>query len=204
MGTSLTWDKQVPPIDPVNSGIGWGMPIVNPDKIRRHSVEVAAMLQWPAVAKSGVQFTYNSNDSGNMLEYWPKGETGDPSYQRPANIPIQKNGIDINSSQTRPADIAGDIVSHQLVYTDPVVKQTYANFQKSMTPEQHKIMRDQYTYARQNEGEKRSFNEWRDTSGMPAYFRGYTFDQWGPDSKSYYTPEQLQMLDSMKGYLQKK
>ncbi len=199
MATELSWGSKVPPVDPTNNGLNWGRPIINPDTIRRHPVEVAAALQWPATANAGVQFTYNPNNSGNMLEYWPKGETGDSSYPRPGNIPIARNGIDINSSQTRPSDIAGDITSHQLVQTDPVIKNMYHQFNKSLTPEQEQFMGRQYAES----GDERPYEQWRETAGLPAYFRGYAFDQWGPDSKQFYTPEQLQMFDGMKTYLKK-
>ena len=63
-------------------------------------------------------------------------------------------------------------------------------------------LQDQYAYYQQHPEfkESRPFEQWKEASGMPGYFRGYTFNQWD-DAKSAYTPQQLQLLDQVKQYL---
>ena len=92
--------------------------------------------------------------------------------------------------------------AHYLLQTDPKMKAYYQQFVQSLSPDQHGILKDQYTHAVQNEGEDRPYAQWREKTGLPAYFRGYAFDQW-PNSQSMYTPEQLKMFDSMMTHLKK-
>ena len=63
-------------------------------------------------------------------------------------------------------------------------------------------MQEQYAYYQQHPEykESRPYEEWLKASGMPAYFRGYTFNQWD-DAKDMYTPEQLKILDAVQSYL---
>jgi quinol monooxygenase YgiN len=83
---------------------------------------------------------------------------------------------------------------------DPRVKGYYEQFAKSITPQQEQRLRLQYQHAQQREGEQRPYEQWREMSGLPAYFRGYAFQQW-KDAAQLYTPEQLKMFDSMMSYL---
>jgi hypothetical protein len=167
-----------------------------------------ALDQYPILQGLGIGYKYSPGASeGNMLEFWPAGETGDSSFPRPTSLDINKPSVEVYSDKTRPIDILGDVVSHYLVNTDPVVKKAYQDFRNSIAtnPEQSQRLLEQYQYAQQNEGEKRSFGEWVNTSGMPAYFRGYTFDQWPADVKQqFYTDKQRAQLDALMTYLQAK
>ena len=71
-----------------------------------------------------------------------------------------------------------------------------------MGPEQRQRLQEQYQYYQQHPDykEQRPYQEWEKASGMPGYFRGYTFNQW-PDSSKMYTPEQLNILNAVKKYL---
>jgi hypothetical protein len=96
----------------------------------------------------------------------------------------------------------GDVASHHLRYTDPVVKRAYDQFEQSLTPEQNARLKEQYQYAKKNEGETRPFDQWREHSGLPGYFRGYAFQQWD-QPEQLYTPEQLKSFDAMMNYLRR-
>jgi hypothetical protein len=61
-------------------------------------------------------------------------------------------------------------------------------------------MQNRYKHAQKDYGEDRPFDEWNSRSGMPEYFRGYTFNQW-PNAEEMYRPEDLEKLDSIKGLL---
>lgn len=159
-----------------------------------------AITDYPIIRDLGLQLKTSPSTSDNMLEYWPVGEPGDQSYPRPAGMSLDRPGVEIFSNQTRPIDVLGDVVSHELVNTDPVIKTYYEKFKNSLTDEQHQNLLGQYEYAKQNFGETRPYLDWLNVSGLPAYFRGYLFDQW-PDSKQYYTEDQLKDFDNLMSYI---
>jgi hypothetical protein len=169
-----------------------------------------AQQQYPVLANQNYGYVENFQQGGGFLEHWAPGEPGAPQApgqplngMRPSQLPLNQPGLEIRDPNTRPIDILGDIVSHNLVNTDPVIKNAYQTFQQSMTPEQHQILGEQYQYAQKNEGETRSFDEWKQAAGIPGFFRGYAFDQWPKDfTDKVYTPEQKQMFDGMMKYLQ--
>ena len=136
-----------------------------------------------------------------MLEFWQPGDEGDKDQPRPKDLPLDKPGVEVYSDKTRPIDILGDAVSHYMVNTDPKIKGYYQQFQHSLTPEQKNRLQEQYKWDQDKEGDKRPYPQWEQESGLPAYFRGYAFQQWANPQKLY-TPGQLKMFDDMMGYLQ--
>lgn len=168
-----------------------------------------ARSQYPILKDYNYGYVENFQPNAGFLEHWGRGEPGSaPSSDesldrlRPKELPIDMEGLEIRDKNTRPIDILGDVVSHNLVNSDPVVKKTYEDFQKSLNPKQQKILAEQYQYAKANEGETRSFEDWSSAAGIPAYFRGYAFKQWPDDfNKSAYTPDQMKTLDRMMKYL---
>lgn len=161
-----------------------------------------AMKEYPILNRMDLMYKNNPGAGNGMLEFWPPDESGTPQYPRPVDFPMGKAGVEVYDQNTRPIDILGDVVSHQLVQTDPTIKQHYEEFQQSMTPDQQSRLREQYQYAQQNEGEKRPFDQWSKLSGVPAYFRGYPFQQWD-NPQELYTPEQMKKFDAMMEYLRK-
>jgi hypothetical protein len=161
-----------------------------------------AQQQYPVLQNQNYGYVENYQQGRGFLEHWAPGEPGAPDAPRPAQIPSNQYGLEIYDPKTRPIDVLGDVVSHQLVNTDPNIKNVYQQFQQSMTPQQHQMLAEQYQYAQQNEGEKRSFEQWKEQSGLPSFFRGYAFDQWPKEfNDKVYTPEQKQMFDGMMQYL---
>lgn len=163
---------------------------------------IEALSMFPGLGNPDVGYVSNpSPNPQNYLEYWSATEPGTDSYRRPSALPLGKPGIEIQNPATRPIDVAADLVSHQLVETDPPLIDYYQQFQKSLTPQQGGLLQDQYKHA-QSEGETRPFDSWKQHSGLPAYFRGYAFNQW-PDefNRRAYTPEQRTMFDQMLNYL---
>lgn len=171
-----------------------------------HPLITQTLQQYPVLRNLGLKFKMSPGAGGsNMLESWPAGETGTKDKPRPKEFDNKKLGIEIYSDKTRPIDILGDVVSHHLVNEDPVIKKVYDTFQKSMTPQQQEILKEQYIHAKANEGEKRPFEEWKASTGIPAYFRGYAFQQWSQQANQHlYTPQQRLMFDQMMLYLQGK
>lgn len=164
------------------------------------SLMARTQAQYPVLQQYDIPYTSSIGRSPNYLESWAAGETGSPSFQRPAQLPLDKFGVENYRADTKPIDVLGDVVSHQLINTDPKVKQVYSDFTASLEPWQKDRLRKQYAHAQASFGEKRPFDAWAESSGVPAYFRGRPFQQW-PDSDDMYTPKQREMLDGMMRYL---
>jgi len=138
---------------------------------------------------------------GKKLEYWRPNEPGTPDNPRPDYIPIDQAGMEIGPD-ARPIDVLGDIVSHHMAQKDPVIKKYYESFKNSMTDTQKELLQAQYMYYAKNHGETRPYAQWEKAAGLPAYFRGYAFNQWPADfNERAYTPAQRYHFDQMMGYL---
>jgi len=177
-----------------------GMPYV-PEYSEGGSVNLyeQALEQYPVLQQYPVRYTERTDIPGHM-ESWPAGEEGGPEWPRPEELPMDQFGVEVRGTDSRPEDVLGDISSHHLVNVDPVTKDTYTRFAGSMTPEQVGILNEQYQHA-VNSGEKRSFEQWASVSGIPAWFRGYTFSQWPEEFTSRaYTPDQTRLLDRLRHY----
>jgi hypothetical protein len=167
-----------------------------------------AQQQFPVLKKYDYGYVEKFRPNAGFLEHWEPGDKGQAPTTpdsldalRPDELPLNKPGLEIRDPNTRPIDILGDIASHHLRFTDPVVKKAYQDLQNSMTPAQQAILQDQYDYAQKNEGETGSFDDWKERAGMPGFFRGYTFQQWPKDfNDKAYTPEQRQKLDALMQY----
>jgi hypothetical protein len=141
------------------------------------------------------------DEKAGFLEFWEPGDEGPPdgSVKRPEAIGIDRMGIEVRNDKTRPIDILGDYVSHEAVKSDPKLKDIYDRYLATLTDEQ---LRTKYEYEKKNYGEDRPFEQWAERSGRPGMFRGYTFDQFSEEEiKEAYTPEQLDILDEAKEYL---
>lgn len=162
-----------------------------------------AQLRYPVLGKTGVRYSKNYQSDKGFLEFWQKDEVGTKERPRPKDFPIGTIGVEILDPKTRPIDILGDVVSHHLVKTDPNLKEYYTQFKSSLTDKQKDMLQQQYVHAQQSEGEQRPYKDWRETSGLPAMFRGYAFEQWDKPEEIY-TPEQLRMFDKMTSELKRR
>ena len=187
------------PLAPGATGDALAVPLPQP---RPNLLEQARQM-WPVLQNYPVGYVERFNEKDpRVLEAWQAGEPGDKQYPRPKELPLDQYGLEIIRKKTRPIDVAGDITSHFLVDQDPRIKQYYEDFINSMTPEQHKRLEKDYQYSRQHENERRSFEDWAHETRLPAYFRGYAFQQWPKDfTDRVYTPEQRARFDEMMGYL---
>ncbi len=156
-----------------------------------------AKQQYPILNKYDLQYKMSPNRGKGYLEFWPPGEGGAPDLPRPKEFNINKPGIEVYDPKTRPEDILGDAVSHHLVNVDPQLKADYANFEKSLTPQQQSKLQEQYQWAQKNEGERRPYQDWYKASGLPGFFRGYLFNQW-ENPERIYTPEQIKFFDGVR------
>lgn len=169
-----------------------------PPPVKPSPIAKALSTQYPTLASTipSVNFVASPPDtSGRKLEFYAAKESTNPSPGRPT---VQTFGTQ------KPADVAGDLVSHYLARgADPTLTRYYNQFTSSLTPQQHQTLRGQYAWAQKNQGENRPYEMWAVATGIPAYFRGYTFGQW-PQSftQSAYTPQQKTGLNNVIRYLQ--
>lgn len=162
-----------------------------------------ALQRYPVLNGIGLTPQFSpGKGGGNKLEFWPPGEPGAPDRPRPSSIPPNAPGVEIYDPSVRPIDVLGDAVSHHLMKTDPKIKAYYDKFKNSLNEDQRSRLQEQYDYAKKNEAENRPFAEWAEVAGIPAYFRGYAFDQWPADfNQQAYTPQQRAMFDEMMAHL---
>jgi hypothetical protein len=161
-----------------------------------------AQKEYPYLSGKDIAYKYSPQQGRGFLEFYDPQETGSPEYPRPKELPLGKVGIEVFDPKTRPIDILADYVSHYGVEKDPYLTQQYQQFAGSMSPEQRQRLQEQYQYYQQHPEykEQRPYQEWEKASGMPGYFRGYTFNQWD-NPQEMYTPQQIQMLDQVRKYL---
>jgi hypothetical protein len=161
-----------------------------------------AQKEYPYLSGKDIAYKYSPQQGRGFLEFYDPQETGSPEYPRPKELPLGKVGIEVFDPKTRPIDILADYVSHYGVEQDPYLTQQYQQFAGSMSPEQRQRLQQQYQYYQQHPEykEQRPYQEWEKASGMPGYFRGYTFNQWD-NPQEMYTPQQIQMLDQVRKYL---
>lgn len=160
----------------------------------------SAKNEFPILQKLQLGYKYNPSAQPGYLEFWPSGESGTPEWPRPKEFPLGTIGVEVYDPNTRPIDLMGDIASHFLVETDPLMQQYYSNFESSLTPKQQALLMQQYKYDNEHFGENRPYQDWYTDSGLPGLFRGYAFQQL-PDANALYTPQQRNMFDNMMNYL---
>ncbi len=161
-----------------------------------------AQQEYPYLANKNIAYKYSPNKGRGFLEFYDAEEIGSPEFPRPKELPLGKIGIEVFDPKTKPIDILADYVSHYGVEQDPFLVERYKQFASSMTPEQRQRLQEQYKYYQQHPEyrEQRPYEEWEKISGLPGYFRGYTFNQWD-NPQELYTQQQLQMLDEVRRYL---
>ena len=159
--------------------------------------------EYPYLADKELQFKYSpTKKSLGGIEFFDPEETGSPESPRPKEFVMGKPGVEVYNTNTRPLDILADYVSHYGVKVDPTLSSAYQQFSQSLTPRQKQILKNQYEYYQKDPKfrETRPYEDWESISGLPGYFRGYTFNQW-KKGQGEYTPEQLKNLDQVRKYL---
>lgn len=162
------------------------------------SLKAQLAVKYPGLVPYLNNFTFVHSTPDNTdreLEYYGKGEGDSPNPGMPT--------IQLFGGQ-RLRDVAGEIVSHNLARgNDQRLTGLYNHFVRSLNnPAQIQRLHEQYQWAQKNEGEARPYAQWANISGIPAYFRGYTFNQWPSSvSSSFYTPKQISLLNQVRSYI---
>ena len=189
-------------VNPMGDMTGYQNPMAK-QTMEKNRYEQAVEM-YPRIKDIPVQYKESISNDPKLpyLEFWPKDEPGSKLRPRPTDLPIDKYGVEVYKQDTRPEDVAADIVSHHMMNSDPTIKRIYSQFEKSMTDSQKSKLKDQYVHyiTKEKEPEEKTptFQEWKNRSGIPAWFRGYTFGQWPKDD---YTTNQIKLLDKAINYL---
>ena len=161
-----------------------------------------AKKEYPYLSDKDIAYKYSPQKGRGFLEFYSPEETGSPEYPRPKELPMGKVGLEVFHPKTKTMDVLADYVSHHAVENDPYLAQRYQQFSGSMTPDQKQRLQEQYQYYQKHPDykEQRPYADWEKSTGMPGYFRGYTFNQW-ENPKELYTPEQINVLDEVRQHL---
>lgn len=176
----------------------------NPKQANKSRKLNQAFKEYPILKGVNLAYVETPAQGKGVLEFWPPGEGGTKDYPRPAEIPMNQSGVQIFDKNATPRDIAADVVSHSLVHSDPRLKDDYQKFVKTFnTSSGQARLKEDYLWAKQNEGETRPFEQWATSTRIPAYFRGYVFQQWPQHfTEKVFTPEQKKILNAMSHNIQ--
>lgn len=149
--------------------------------------------QYPGLQRYGVQImdsTANGTDwrgqpySGRKLEFYPPDEEYNPNPGKPT--------IEVFSNEMTSKDALGEVFSHFLPAVDPIFKAARSKFIASIDPEQKKMLSGDYEQQVRSgvypKGQEPTFDQWLNTNGGDAFFRGYATDQY---PKNFYRADQI-------------
>lgn len=126
-------------------------------------------------------------------ETWPAGEGGSKEFPRPAEIPLDKLGIQVfKPDKWTDRDTAGE-----LLHIDPVANYYRGKFADSLTPNQLETLRQQPDFKEGDQPDGK-----RMQNAVDAAMRGYTVGQWPKEAvDSFFNPSQRKMMDSLRKYM---
>lgn len=90
---------------------------------------------------------------------------------------------------------------HYLADVDPTFSDFRDQYLKSLTQGQKAIDKRAYARSKEMYGEKRPYNKWFDANRLDAHIRGYLSPDKADEWRGSYTPEQINILEKMKSYL---
>jgi hypothetical protein len=146
-----------------------------------------------------------SKDDFRKLEHWKPGDPGDEKFKRPEGVPTDKHVIQVLDKNVKPTDVAGDIVSHNLVSdkeNHPELYKLNKQFEETLKTSAAKSSLREFYKEDHERGDNRPYKQWLEQTGKPTYLRGYLFNQF-PESEidKHYSKQQKQILDKMDNYL---
>lgn len=155
--------------------------------------------QYPGLQQFGIQIkdsTGGGTDwrgqpySGRKMEFYPPNESYNPNPGKPT--------IELFSKDMTSKDALGEVFSHYLPQVDPQFREARSKFIASIDPQQKKMLmgdyQDQLRSGLFPKDQRPSFDQWLNTNGGDAFFRGYVADQY---PKNYYRPDQVAMFEPL-------
>lgn len=153
--------------------------------------------QFGFLQNNNVQTVFNPAKGQGYAETWPAAETGDPSWPRPANLPLGVNGVEVKQRNFTPSDYAGEVFSH----IDPRGI-GYANqLVQGMSPQQLDALKGQSADYGMSIKMGMPEDAALRNAGMSAV-RGSVFGQWPQQAIDalQLTPEQQALMAQAKNY----
>ena len=144
------------------------------------------------------------NKGRGHLEFYHPDETSNPVPGKPTISIFDKDLGNLrhqNPKQTQQM-VFGDML-HYLPHVDPEFGAMREQYRQSLTPEQQGVDRRAYQRGGEEYGENRPFDKWMDVSRLDANLRGYLSPDQNNEWAGSYTPEQVNLLDSMRDLLKK-
>ena len=201
----------MPDIDPTQQDLSM-LDVIAKDQGNRLFEQ--AQQEYPYLKNKDIAYQYTPSQDFRQLEFYQGEDLPDWAKGK-------KAAIEVFNPKTRTIDLLGDYVSHYGVNVDPQLQQMYQQFtqavpqetfnkrlqetlqnlqqeiQSTADPQQKQMLMEEYQSVQSNP------QGWWQRAGLPEYFRGYPFKQWGSDeeAKQMYNPQQLQILDSVRQYL---
>jgi len=131
-------------------------------------------------------------------ETWPANETGDASYPRPEEFPMDRIGVQVfRPDAFGPSDLAAE-----MLHVDPRANEPRARLLQSLTPSQIATLKagsgDYQESMRSGQPERKALE-----NAVDAAMRGYTVNQWpqSANDQMNYMPAQRSILDHLRNYM---
>tara|TARA_Y100001963_G_C6641526_1_gene381211 strand:- start:241 stop:813 length:573 start_codon:yes stop_codon:yes gene_type:complete len=161
--------------------------------------------EYPALAKYPwdlVEGDPSRNMGGGFLEFYSPDDRNNPS-QGKATIELYQRALQLPRDE-RKQMVFGDML-HYLPEVDPEWNNLRNEYQGSLTDKQRKIDRMAYQRDVRNSIEQgmrpRSVDRFMDMNRLDAHVRGYLAPDRRNEWAGTYTPEQLNILERMRGTL---
>lgn len=155
-----------------------------------------ASSQYPYIRRYNPVVT--QGHGGDYAETWPINEPGDPSAPRPADIPMDRTGVEV----MRPGDFHPADLAAEFLHVDPFANATRNILQQLLSPGQARTLRhsagDYQDSLNQGTTPEKAMS-----NAVDSAMRGFTVGQWPADANASmnYSPEQINLLQSLHQYM---
>lgn len=157
---------------------------------------------YPFIQRHNPAVIINENAGKGFAEAYPKGETGKPledgSFSRPAELPINRIGVEIyQPNHFSHHDLAGEVL-----HDDPFANHVRDQMSQMWSPEQLSNLKemalDYQASLDEGQPEERAIQNATDSA-----IRGHVVKQWPQENndKLQYRPEQMMLLNALQNYM---
>jgi len=169
---------------------------------RTDKLVARATAKYPFMSKNDFAVTESRRKGYGTLETYPPGETGSAAMLRPADLPLDRYGIEVMSPDVTANDVAGDVYSH----VDVAGKRMGRKLATTLTPRQVRELAQQYGDYRNTLRENSPNAKQRAlTNGSDGILRTAALGQGGEnavrDLRHFrFSPEQKNIVANAKHY----
>lgn len=198
LGTLLGYDAPKAPA-PKGDNLGALLGYSDPQEVAAPQPDAAygnmigqARAKYPFIGPDVVIIPKKGKGFGS--EGWPAGETGDPGYTRPKEIPLHSPGIEFDTKGSID-DLAGEVL-----HTDGFANSVRDRMAKSFSPDQIKYLaHESLDYG----SDPNVPQDIKLRNGTDSMIRGALLGQWPAKAVAgmKLTPEQQGLLDGLHSYM---